>query len=299
MKNQTKIFFFFIAILSFIAFGHNESIAGSINIEIDSINETRSENDFFARTEVTLNIYGDDIANYRGILPIKITKSYTDRKTILKKKSYNPSENLFSFAKIQQNNKSSQRISLTNPARQDRKLFIEGEISLYKPQDSSVIELQDYNQLSLTRINNNILEQNGIDILFFTKYEFQDFITKSEKIINKAKLKNINVHDSLVEQFGSEITYIIENYRRIYNGEYFDIYFVISGNWQKVVNIEFFSKTGIRIHSPCGSIAHGPNKIISLIDFDNKLPSNGNIKVEIIQDGDITIFPFSLSADLP
>lgn len=298
MKNQTKIFFF-IAILSFIAFWHNESIAGSIKIEIDSINETRSENDFFARTEVTLNIYGDDIAKYRGILPIEITKSYTDRKTILKEKSYNPSENLFSFAKIQQNNKSSQRISLTNPARQDRKLFIEGEISLYKPQDSSVIELQDYNQLSLTRINNNILEQNGIDILFFTKYEFQDFITKSEKIINKAKLKNINVHDSLVEQFGSEITYIIENYRRIYNGEYFDIYFVISGNWQKVVNIEFFSKTGIRIHSPCRSIAHGPNKIISLIDFDNKLPSNGNIKVEIIQDGDITIFPFSLSADLP
>ena len=299
MKNQTKIFFFFIAILSFIAFWHNESIAGSINIEIDSINETRSENDFFARTEVTLNIYGDDIANYRGILPIKITKSYTDRKTILKEKSYNPSENLFSFAKIQQNNKASQRISLTNPARQDQKLFIEGEISLYKPQDSSVIELQDYSQLSLTRITNNILEQNGINILFFTKYEFQDFITKSEKIINKAKLKNINVHDALVEQFGSETTYIIENYRRIYNGEYFDIYFVISGNWQKVVNIELFSKTGIKIHSPCRSIAHGPNKIISLIDFDNKLPSNGNIKVEIIQDGDITTFPFNLSVDLP
>lgn len=300
MKNQTTRLFFFISQLYLILLFSNISVASDLfEFEIDSITETRSTNDFFDRTEVSLSIYGDNLANYRGILPVEITKAYTDTNTVLKEKNYHPAENIFSFVKVKKNNKSSQQVNLTNPKRKDRKLFIEGEVSLYKPKKSSLIELKDYNTLSLKRISSHILEQNGIDVLFFTKYEFQDFITNSEKIINNAKLKNVNVHDALVEQFGSELTYVAENYRRFFQGDYYDIYFVISGNWQKVVNIDFFNKAGRRIHSPSRSIAHGPNNIIVLLDFDDKLPSNGDIKLEIIQDGDITIYPFKLSGNLP
>ncbi|MBW2741476.1 MAG: hypothetical protein JRE64_22130 [Deltaproteobacteria bacterium] len=289
----------FISQLCVILLFGNTSVASDLfTFEIDSIRETRSDNDFFARTEVSLNIFGDNLENYRGILPVEVTKAYTDNNFILKEKNYHTAENIFSFVKIQSNNKSSQQIVLTTPKRDDRKLFIQGEVSLYKPQESSLIELKDYNKLSLKRVSNPILEKNGIDVLFFTKYEFQDFITNSEKIINNSKLKNINVHDALVEQFGSELTYVAENYQRFFQGDYWDIYFVISGNWQKVVNVEFFNKAGRRINNPSRSIGHGPNNIIVLLDFDNKLPSNGNVKLEIIQDGDITIHPFKVVGDL-
>lgn len=289
----------FISQLCLILLFNNFSIAADLlTFEIGSIIETRSDNDFFARTKVTLNIYGDNLYSYRGILPVEVTKAYTDNNTILKEKNYHTAENIFSFVKIQNNKKSNQQLTLTIPKREDRKLFIEGEVTLYKPQKSSLIELEDYNKLTLKRVRNSILEKNGIDVLFFTKYEFQDFITNSEKIINNAKLKNINVHDALVEQFGSELTYVAENYRRFFHGDYWDIYFVISGNWQKVVNVEFFNKVGRRINNASSSIGHGPNNIIVLLDFDNKLPSNGNVKLEIIQDGDLTIHPFKVSGDL-
>lgn len=278
---------------------NNFSVAADLlTFEIGSIRETRTDNDFFSRIEISLNIYGDNLASYRGILPIKVTKAYTDNNTILKEKNYYTAENIFSFVKIQSNKKSNQQLILTIPKREDRKLFIEGEVPLYKPQESSLIELEDYNKLTLKRVRNSILEENGIDVLFFTKYEFQDFITNSEKFINNAKLKNINLHDTLVEQFGSELTYVAENYRRFFQGDYWDIYFVISGNWQKVVNVEFFNKVGRRINNSSRSIVHGPNNIIVLLDFDNKLPSNGNVKLEIIQDGDIIIHPFKVSGDL-
>lgn len=289
----------FISQLCLILLFNNFSVAADLlTFEIGSIIETRSDNDFFARTKVTLNIYGDNLNSYRGILPVEVTKAYTDNNTILKEKNYHTAENIFSFVKIQNNKKSNQQLTLTIPKREDRKLFIEGEVTLYKPQESSLIELEDYNKLTLKRVRNSILEKNGIDVLFFTKYEFQDFITNSEKIINNAKFKNINVHDASVEQFGSELTYVAENYRRFFHGDYWDIYFVISGNWQKVVNVEFFNKVGRRINNTSSSIGHGPNNIIVLLDFDNKLPSNGNVKLEIIQDGDLTIHPFKVSGDL-
>lgn len=289
----------FISQLCLILLFNNFSVAADLlTFEIGSIIETRSDNDFFARTKVTLNIYGDNLNSYRGILPVEVTKAYTDNNTILKEKNYHTAENIFSFVKIQNNKKSNQQLTLTIPKREDRKLFIEGEVTLYKPQESSLIELEDYNKLTLKRVRNSILEKNGIDVLFFTKYEFQDFITNSEKIINNAKFKNINVHDASVEQFGSELTYVAENYRRFFHGDYWDIYFVISGNWQKVVNVEFFNKVGRRINNASSSIGHGPNNIIVLLDFDNKLPSNGNVKLEIIQDGDLTIHPFKVSGDL-
>lgn len=297
-KHITRLLFFISQLCLILLFNNFSVAADLLTFEIGSIRETRADNDFFARTEVSLNIYGDNLASYKGILPVEVTKAYTDNNTILKEKNYHTAENIFSFVKIKNNNKSSQQITLTISKREDRKLFIEGEVSLYKPQESSLIELEDYNKLTLKRVRNSILEKNGIDVLFFTKYEFQDFITNSEKIINNAKLKNINVHDTLVEQFGSELTYVAENYRRFFQGDYWDIYFVISGNWQKVVNVEFFNKVGRRINNPSRSIGHGPNNIIILLDFDNKLPSNGNVKLEIIQDGDITIHPFKVSGDL-
>lgn len=291
--------FFIISQLYLLLLFSSLSIAGDLlTFEIDSIRETRSKNDFFARTEVDINISGDNLKNYRGILPVKITKAYTDNNTILKEKEYHTAENIFSFVKIQNNNKSSQRVNLTIPKRSDNKLFIEGEVSLYKPQKSSLIVFEDYNKLSLKKLKTTTLEQNGIDVLFFTKFEFQDFITNSQTFINKLKLKNVNIHDALVEKYGSEMTYVAENYRRFFHGDYWDIYFIISGNWQRVVNVEFFNKVGRRINNPSMSIGHGPNNIIVLLDFDNNLPSNGDIKVEIIQDGDITIYPFKLSADL-
>jgi len=297
-KHITRLLFFILQLCLILLFNNFSVAADLLTFEIGSIRETRSDNDVFARIEVSLNIYGDNLSSYRGILPVEVTKAYTDNNTILKEKNYHTAENIFSFVKIQNNNKSSQQITLTTPKREDRKLFIEGEVSLYKPQETSLIELKDYNKLTLKRVRNSILEKNGIDVLFFTKYEFQDFITNSEKIINNAKLKNINVHDTLVEQFGSELTYVAENYRRFFHGDYWDIYFVISGNWQKVVNVEFFNEVGRRINNPSRSIGHGPNNIILLLDFDNKLPSNGNVKLEIIQDGDITIHPFKVSGDL-
>lgn len=270
-----------------------------LRFEIESVNETRSKNDFFASTQIYLNISGEILSEYKGILPIEIIKAYTDKNTQLKEKTNRPAENIFSFVKIENSNKSRQQFSLTNPHRTDRKLYIEGEVSLYKPQESSIIELKDYNKLSLKRVSNEILEKNGIDILFFTKYEFQDFITNSEVYINKLRLNNVNIHDSLIEKYGIELTYVAENYRRFFHGDYWDIYILMSGNWQKVVNIEFLNKAGRVINSPSRSIGHGPGNLMVLLDYDNKLPSNGDIRVEIIQDGDITIYPFKVNSDLP
>ena len=298
MLIMNKKTYYSILLLVLILLVFRNVYANEINIMVDEIDETRSTNETFRKLNVTLKIKGAILNNSKGILPIKISKAYCDKGSNLKPLLDISKANLFAFSKLESDLTSKQTIHLSAPERFNKILFIEGEITLYKPKPSSRVKIENFHLHTKQKIKKSVLSSNNIEVLFFTKYEYKNFILAAQDIERKAIANNKNIHDALSKHFGSEITYIIENSNYMLLGNY-DIYFIISGNWKKVVNIEMIDQSGKTLENHSRSLIHGPNKIIYGLDYNGYLPSSGNVAIDIIQEGDTIAVPFKIETELP
>lgn len=272
--------------------------ASPINISVGEIIETRSTEKILKKLNVTLKIDGELLKNAKGILPIIIKKSYCDSNTMLKPFTGVSDLNLFAFSVIESGATLRQTLYLTAPERFNKKLFLEGEVTAYRPNASSRVEVENFQAQTKKVIKNKVLESNNVEIMFLTKQELEDFVLSAKGIETNARANGKNVHDALREQFGKEIGYLIENSNSRLLEES-DIYFIISGNWNKVVSIEMLDATGMLIKNPGRSLLPGQDKIIFGLDYEDPLPSSAKVRIDIIQAGDTTTVPFQVEAELP
>jgi hypothetical protein len=272
--------------------------ASPINIKVNEIIETRSTEKIFKKLNVTLKIDGEILKNAKGILPIAIKKAYCDSNTILKPFAGVSALNLFAFSTLDSDATLRQTLYLTAPERFNKKLFLEGEITAYKPKASSRVEVENFQAHTKKAINHKILKSNNVEIVFLAKQELEDFVLSAKGIEADARSNSKNVRDALREQFGKELAYLIENSdSRLL--EEADIYFIISGNWKKVVSIEMLDATGMLIKNPGRSLLPDQDKIIFCLDYEDSLPPSAKVRIDIIQEGDTTTVPFQTEAELP
>lgn len=272
--------------------------ASPINIKVGEIIETRSTEKIFKKLNVTLKIDGDLLKNAKGILPITIKKAYCDSNTMLKPFAGVSDLNLFAFSPIESDATLRQTLYLTAPERFNKKLFLEGEVTAYRPKASSRVEVASFQAQTKKAIKNKVLESNRIEIVFLTKQELEDFVLSAKGIETNARANGKNVHDALRAQFGKEIAYLIENSNSRLLEEA-DIYCIISGNWNNVVSIEMVDATGMVIKNPGRSLLPDQDKIIFGLDYEDSLPPSAKVRIDIIQAGDTTTVPFQIEAELP
>ena len=298
MSKTNNILIYNIVTLVLFALFSISAVAENIHVQVKGIDETRSTNELLRKTNIDLKISGKGLEGAEGVLPVTIKKAYCDSGTQLKSRIQPSEAYLYSFARLTDSLVIDQTVYLTSAKRSDKKILLEGEIKVYTPQPSSIITLNDFGRYSSQKNNHGSLRENGINLLFLTKTEYKNLISEAAEVKKDAKSNQVNLHDALFEHFGEEITYLIENYQRIYQGAYYDIYSVISGNWERVVNIEFYDESGSLIKNPDRGLMQGPDLMLCLFDF-NDPPPTGKIVVQIMQEGDIVIHPFKTSAKLP
>lgn len=272
--------------------------ASPINIKVGEIIETRSTEKIFKKLNVTLKMDGEFLKNAKGILPITIKRAYCDSGTVLKPFTGVSDLNLFAFSVIGSDATLRQTLYLTAPERFNKKLFLEGEVTAYRPNASSRVEVENFQAQTKKVIKNKVLDSNNVEIVFLTKQELEDFVLSAKGIETNARANGKNVHDALREQFGKEIGYLIENSNSRLLEES-DIYFIISGNWNKVVSIEMLDATGMLIKNPGRSLLPGQDKIIFGLDYEDSLSPSAKVRIDIIQEGDTATVPFQVEAELP
>lgn len=293
----TKSFCLFLMFLFVCIFSKN-IYASPINIKVVEIIETRSTEKIFKKLNATLKIDGELLKNAKGILPIAIKKAYCDSNTMLKPFTGVSDMNLFAFSTMESDATLRQTLYLTAPERFNKKLFLEGEITAYRPKSSSRIEVENFQAQTKKAIKHKVLKSNNVEIVFLTKQELEDFVLSAKGIETNARANSKNVHDALREQFGKELTYLIENSNSRLLEES-DIYFIISGNWNNVVSIELSDEAGMLIKNSGRSLLPGRDKIILGLDYEDSLPSSAKVRIDIIQKGDTTTVPFQVEAELP
>lgn len=293
----TKSSCLFFVFLSVCIFSKN-IYASPINIKVVEIIETRSTEKIFKKLNVTLKIDGELLKNAKGILPITIKKAYGDSNTVLKPFTGASDLNLFAFSTVESDATLRQTLYLTAPERFNKKLFLEGEITAYRPKSSSRVEVENFQAQTKKAIKHKVLKSNNVEIVFLTKQELEDFVLSAKGIETNARANSKNVHDALREQFGKEIGYLVEHSNsRLLQGA--DIYFIISGNWNKVVSIEMLDEAGMLIKSPGRSLLPSRDKIILGLDYEDSLSPSAKVRIDIIQEGDTTTVPFQVEAELP
>lgn len=276
----------------------NSLSAAELNINVQKIHETRSTDKLFSKLNVTLKVSGEIVENSSGILPIKINKAYCDTDTSLQQYKGITETNLFQFSSIDPDRTSQQTVLLTAPNRFNRKLFLEGEVTIYTPKVSSRVSINDYQMKTKENITNKILRDNGIKLIIFRKNEYDELLINAKKLESEAILKNTTAQKILLDKYGPVISDFIKYHNPNFLDGY-DLYFIVSGNWNNVTNIEVLNTSGDVIKNVGRTLFPGNNKITIGLDFNGNLPTSGNIRIYLIQEGDTKTVPFQIEAKLP
>lgn len=288
-------------IVVFALFHSSISLANSINIELYELEETRTTNESRSRVDVRLNINGEIIDQAKGLLSVNITNAYCDNNIEKQLKSLdNDFEGnwLFSYKEIDHESALKKTIYLSLPERSNKYINIYGELLLYTPKPTSVIKINNFHSNTKVKVKNKILELSNIGIMFFTKYEYNDFVNESKDIIKDAISNNKNTHNELLKHYNEDIVNLIESHNISPLG-FNEIYFIISNNWKNIVNIELQNKNGRTFNNFSKNMSHGDHKVILGLDYNCQLSSIENVIINIIQDGDMKTIPFQIKTKLP
>ena len=233
-----------------------------------------------------------------GVLPIKINSAYCDKDTFLEQLKGITDQNLFQFSNIDADHTTQQTLFLTSPNRSNQKLFLEGEVTVYTPKASSRVTISEYQTKTKKRIKNKILEQNGIIIYVFRKNEYDELLLNAREIASGSLFNNPKAYNVLLDKYGPIIADFIK-YHNPHLLDGYDIYFIVSGNWNNVVKIEMLDTTGTDVKNNGSTLFSGNEKITLGLNFNGNLLPSGKIRIDIIQKGDTHTLPFRVEAELP
>ena len=154
--------------------------ASDIRVKVGDIRDTRGDQPFFSKLEVEVNVYGEEVADAKGI-HCSVTNAIDDTgRNLLKEQD--PDRSTFAVSGGSGSGPEMQRtrgvvLQLRNPSRNATVIrVLAGEIEIYKPSmdsDSTIVATNLLAAESEISVSNSTLMANGIEISMLTEEQWE------------------------------------------------------------------------------------------------------------------------------
>jgi hypothetical protein len=267
----------FYLVIIFLAVVFNVS-AQDLRVNIGDVKDSRTTGEFFAGLEIQLQFLSDILDNTESMrCIIKNAVDDTGRNLIKENE-----DNQFTDVNKDNPGRADFTVNLKNPSRNAKTVKeLSGEIELYIPKNdpNATVTLKNFTAQPGKPVSHNGLKANNISLSILTTDQYESFKKKQKSQIDTSGLMGQMVN-ALSNLFGG----FSEPGKN-------SIIFQVHDPEARILNYNFFDQSGKIIESN-GSTS---SEDIKIIDFENPLPKNAQLKLFLKTDSSIKIIPFNLT----
>lgn len=287
-----------LAVVAVFALG--SAVVAQVRVMPGDVKDTRRTNGFFNKLEVELKVFGDVLAQAKGI-------RYTVEKAVDEtgKNLINEDKTQSDFEEILNPESVKIELELKNPSRQATTVKeISGTLEIYAPErdPESSVTVPAFLKTPGKPITDARLRSAGVEITLWTKEQYEANKKAEEERLKKAIEEKRKKGEKEEADFGEALA---EGLAKMFGGLFStfgqmsenSVAFQINDPTARLMRLEFEDAQGKSIQSS-GRMTMGDQPKTIIYEFDEKLAATARLKVYLITPRSLLKVPFKLT-DVP
>ena len=270
-----------------------------VNVLVGDVKETRRSDGFFNKLEVDIKVFGDLIAEVKGIR-VNIARAVDGTG----KNLIDPKQSATSFDDVDTSDSESLKVTLELKQAARRAIAvteISGVLELFVPgrDPAATVTLADITKAQ-GQVRNAALTAGGVDVTVWNKQQYEaQRKTEEDRIKKQIEEKKKSGTPEEQAEIGEALANgLMKIFGGLFNamtdmGEN-GVALQVSDKQRKVIKIEFEDAEGKPLSSQ-GRTTMGSDPKTMIFDFSEKLPETARIKVYLLTPRSVVKSPFRLS----